>query len=188
MSVGSVLVGMGLLSFVLFAVTMPWRRSSDEKDSSPNTTGGSVEGVTATGSTIEAARDGAYAALVDLDFDRQIGKLNEDDYQAVRTDLMGEAVVALQQLDQSNDATERQLESLIEARRRTLARPASRSKTIGSTSCSACGARLGAGDRFCGGCGSPAGTTCPHCGSGIKQSDHFCKHCGRLVVQGAIPA
>jgi Double zinc ribbon len=188
MSLGSALIGMGLLLVVILAVTMPWRRGSDDGEWPVGTVERCANSLTTPSGNIEAARNEAYAALVDLDFDHSIGKLNDDDYHTVRVRLMSQAVAALQQLDQAPSAAERQLEGLIEARRRMIARSASQSRIAGARSCSACGAPLGVDVRFCGKCGSPVGMGCPHCGAGIQQSDGFCVHCGRHVVQGAIPA
>ena len=47
--------------------------------------------------------------------------------------------------------------------------------------CSACGATLGAGDRFCTDCGSPGaagGQRCPACGVVVRGNARFCIKCG----------
>ncbi len=46
-----------------------------------------------------AQRDSAYAALRDLDFDFQLGKLSPNDYQALRERYKAHAATVLQQID-----------------------------------------------------------------------------------------
>ena len=49
-----------------------------------------------------AQRDSAYVALRDLDFDFQLGKLSQNDYQALRERYKTRAALALQQIDAAN--------------------------------------------------------------------------------------
>ena len=46
--------------------------------------------------------------------------------------------------------------------------------------CGQCGASLGDGDRFCGGCGAPSGG-CPSCGEPVTPGDRFCRACGSVL-------
>ena len=46
-----------------------------------------------------AQRDSAYTALRDLDFDFQLGKLSENDYQTLRARYKTRAAITLQQID-----------------------------------------------------------------------------------------
>jgi class 3 adenylate cyclase/predicted ATPase len=46
--------------------------------------------------------------------------------------------------------------------------------------CGQCGASLGEGDRFCGGCGAPSGG-CPSCGEPVTPGDRFCRACGSAL-------
>ena len=52
--------------------------------------------------------------------------------------------------------------------------------------CGQCGASVGEGDRFCGGCGAPSGG-CPSCGEPVTPGDRFCRACGSALpdVQAA---
>ena len=56
--------------------------------------------------------------------------------------------------------------------------PAARSQN--AQSCSNCGHAMGAQDRFCSHCGTPASVEkcCPGCGSKIREGDRFCGVCG----------
>jgi Double zinc ribbon len=56
--------------------------------------------------------------------------------------------------------------------------------------CGQCGASLGEGDRFCGGCGAPSGG-CPSCGEPVTPGDRFCRSCGSaqpdIRASGRVP-
>lgn len=49
--------------------------------------------------TLIAQRDSAYAAIRDLDFDFQLGKLSESDYRTLRERYKARAASVLQQID-----------------------------------------------------------------------------------------
>lgn len=135
-------------------------------------------------------RDAIYGALADLDFDRSIGKLNDDDYQVVRSQLMAQAVEVLQQLDTSSAGIESQVEALVRARRGVApARPsgARPSALFGAMNvyCTGCGSVLKPDDHFCGKCGAPVAARCPHCDAAVGATDGFCIRCGTPLLAGA---
>jgi class 3 adenylate cyclase/tetratricopeptide (TPR) repeat protein len=53
--------------------------------------------------------------------------------------------------------------------------------------CTACGAELIAGKKFCPACGAPAPTTCTRCGATLAPEFRFCPDCGQEVA-GRAPA
>lgn len=76
-----------------------------------------------------AQRDSAYDAIRDLDFDFQLGKLSQSDYESLREKYKARAALALQEIDQlagSTGAAERIEEEVARLRARG-AGPASRS-------------------------------------------------------------
>lgn len=114
-----------------------------------------------------AERDGVYATLRDLDTDKQLGKLDDADYTALREKYLARATALLQQLDtlrgegEAQDASaeiERQVAAL---RRRTTdderrTKPNETSNVKRETSglrCANCGRPHKAGDQFCARCG-----------------------------------
>ncbi|OQY88151.1 MAG: hypothetical protein B6D41_11155 [Chloroflexi bacterium UTCFX4] len=104
-----------------------------------------------------AQRDSIYASLRDLELDRQLGKLDEADYNARRDQYMTQAAVALRQLDAAQGqgaAAEANaaLEQEIRARRKTADRKTGRAKTAAGF-CRNCGKAVDAGDKFCPKCG-----------------------------------
>lgn len=104
-------------------------------------------------------RDGIYATLRDLELDRQLGKLDEADYNALRDKYMMQASDVLQQLDtlqgkgtaaEANAALEQQ----VSARRKTKARKNARTATQAPAGfCRNCGQPYETGDKFCSKCG-----------------------------------
>jgi hypothetical protein len=93
-------------------------------------------------------REQLYAAIKELDFDHQTGKLPAADHQDLRRPLESEALIVLRQLDSSNGDGETALLQGIEKQILALRhhKPAV---------CRACGAGHRAGDRFCPQCGDP---------------------------------
>ena len=79
----------------------------------------------------------------DLDFEYKCGKLSETDYQKIRSEMMGEAARAIEEVEKLE--ADLDLDSLI---RREVA---ARKKSIG---CPACGKRNPSPNKFCAECGA----------------------------------
>jgi len=155
MNVGALLIGLALLVLAIPFVLAPFRdarrrgfvaAADDRLD-------------------LESQREAILNALRDLDFDHQLGKVAEEDYTRLRSQLLGEAAAVIETLKQKEEA----LEALIRARRRSLFQP---------RECQSCGRGLRAVDRFCPGCGQPVGAACPSCGKVNQPGDRFCTACG----------
>lgn len=106
-----------------------------------------------------AQRDGLYATLRDLELDRQLGKLDDTDYNALRDRYMAQAAQVLQDLDalQGKGATagaSAVLEREVSARRQVqeLENAGADAKTAAGF-CRHCGQPYGSGDKFCARCG-----------------------------------
>ncbi len=111
-------------------------------------------------------RQAVLSALRDLDFDFRTGKVSDEDYTALRTQLVSEAALYIQSEKSIEDD---QLEAMIKARK------ASQSKI---QECSHCGQKNEAGSRFCSQCGTAVGNDCPSCGKAVQAGDLFCTVCG----------
>ncbi len=195
MSIGSILVGAGLLWLSFTVVLRPWRTHSDGAWESQRLRGddqgasGNVRSIT----SLTARRDSIYSALADLEFDRSIGKLNDDDYQVVRSQLMAQAVEVLKQIDTASASTaqiESDVEALVRARRGAASSPTSRVQSgalLGSMNvyCTGCGSALKPDDHFCGKCGRPVANRCPHCDAAVGAGDAFCIRCGTRLLAAA---
>ena len=61
-----------------------------------------------------ARRDAIYANIRDAEFDRELGKLSDEDFAAIRQQSMMEAAVVLQQIDESVPDYDADLDAQIE--------------------------------------------------------------------------
>ena len=124
----------------------------------------------------------ALAALKEIEFDRETGKLSDEDYAFLKTKYTGAALEALRA--ESPDATAGgDVEALIAARVRAL-RFAATSAPPGSPSCSTCGPRPEPDAVFCSTCGLrlQGGGACPRCGAALGADSRFCVECGAGVA------
>ena len=164
MTIGALLVGIALLALVVSVVLRPLTRHArldvltPERDSPPR-----LEPV--------------LAALRDLDFDHQTGKVSEEDYVPARAALLAQAAQAM--AEGSGSSLEDELEERVKQVRRKLDLEAGPVRY-----CSHCRGSLFSGDRFCPRCGNPQTNACPSCGSTVRPEDRYCVECGcRLEME-----
>jgi hypothetical protein len=159
-----------------------------------------------------ARRDALYAALKDAEFDRETGKLADEDYQIVRSRYMTEAAQVLRQLDrlapEAEAALDVEIESAIaelrsvgnghsvleghsadlaaavEAEVNSLIQHAGASGKH-ALACPDCGRPYQPGDAFCAACGASLADTCPQCGALYHPGDAFCARCGTPLAEEA---
>ena len=102
---------------------------------------------------LSVQKETLYTAIHDLDFDFQTGKVDHEDYTAMRQRLESEAIQVLRQIDHVDPLAE--LDSELE--RQILAlRHSSPQNPLSSTTamvCVACGVRLHGNENFCPACG-----------------------------------
>ena len=99
---------------------------------------------------LEHERGLALQGLRELEFDREMGKLGDADYNSLREGLEARALAAMSALEA---ARKRGRSGLRLASRR--ARPAASARNF--VFCPQCGVRAGAGNRFCAVCGAAMG-------------------------------
>jgi len=94
-------------------------------------------------------RDNLLAAIKELEFDRDMGKVSREDFREMNTRYRREAAEVLEQIDSTTGQRRsvRQLED--ELRRLRL-----QQKRAGGVFCSFCGEAVGARDSFCSHCGN----------------------------------
>ena len=90
-------------------------------------------------SPLERQKLEAYAAIKDAEFDRQMGKLSEEDFTVVTQRYRHDALMAISALEQ--------------ARRSATPAPRPRRGPRRMAFCPACGEKLAAGANFCSACG-----------------------------------
>jgi ribosomal protein L32 len=140
----------------------------------------------------ETPKGVALAALKEIEFDRETGKLSEEDYAFLKGKYTGVALDALRaESAEAADAgaqSERQdgggdVEAMIAARVRAL-RSAATSAPPGAPVCSTCGPRPETDAVFCSTCGHRLlpGGACAGCGAELGQGSRFCEQCGTGVA------
>ncbi len=108
-------------------------------------------------SALQAAHDQVLAALVEMDADYAMGKIEAEDYRRDRAVLLARGAQVLREIDQARPTASpdgRDEEAEVEARVARLRAD----RVPGDAFCGQCGSRLQAGDRFCIRCGTPVST------------------------------
>lgn len=125
----------------------------------------------------------ALAALKEIEFDRETGKLSEADYEYLKAKYSAAALEALRG-EQVGEMFE-DVEALIAAKVRALrsASAVTPSNTSALT-CLTCGPRPEPDAVFCSSCGLRllAGPACDRCGAALSAESRFCEKCGRPVA------
>lgn len=135
----------------------------------------------------------ALAALKEIEFDRETGKLSDSDYDFLKAKYTAAALEALR-AEPRTGADD--VEALIAARVHSL-RSASSSTSLktrspglatgasgSGPSCDSCGPRPEPDAVYCSSCGRnlAAATPCPRCGAALRPGSRFCEGCGRPVA------
>lgn len=121
----------------------------------------------------------ALAAIRDLDFDFQTGKVTQEDYETLRAQLVLQAAEYIQTKKQENEKIEEMIRSRLQ-------------RVKSSVKCEKCGGDIGPQDLFCPTCRvavkNQAGSkkpavqiTCPGCGKRVREGDLYCTSCGERV-------
>jgi hypothetical protein len=123
----------------------------------------------------------ALAALKEIEFDRETGKLSDEDYAFLKAKYTGAALEALRA--ESDPAEAGDIETLIAARVRAI-RSAATSAAPGAPTCPTCGPRPEADAVFCSTCGRriQQGGACAGCGAALDADSRFCAQCGAGVA------
>lgn len=137
----------------------------------------------------ETPRGVALAALKEIEFDRETGKLSDEDYAYLKNKYTGAALAALRNEDASPAASAGEgggvgdVEVLIAARVRAL-RSAATSAPPGAPACPTCGPRPEWDAVCCSSCGVRLlpGGACAGCGAGLEPASRFCERCGTAVA------
>lgn len=124
----------------------------------------------------------ALLALRELDFDHQLEVVGDEDYAALRVELLAQAAQAREAAEAPRaDDLEARIEAAVRARRGQQQNDATASRL-----CYHCGVAMDAADKFCSECGSPATSDCPRCGQQADPNDRFCVSCGQVLAVGVM--
>lgn len=137
MSLGAVFVGLALVLVSGVVLADPYVRKKHRRSIQSRVSGDSLR----------KDRVEVLMALRDLDFDFQLGKINEEDYRTARMMLMWEAAVVLQAQDRQDEALDAEIEAQVQSLR---------ALKMDHPTCRRCNSPLRSGARFCSSCGSQA--------------------------------
>ena len=94
---------------------------------------------------LQERKDAIYEAIKDIEFDHQMGKLSDEDFQELRQQYKSEAVDLVKKLVQAQPKRGK-------AKSR---QPKKKKQTSGALKfCWECGAEINPDDKFCGSCGT----------------------------------
>ena len=162
MSLGAIFIGLALLVPALIFVVEPFRfKNMRQKVTSIKNP-----------AKISDRYSETLVALRDLDFDQRTGKVTDQDYAVLRSELLTKAALELEIKKQKEQELEERLELSIQAHKK--------GKSSAHT-CAKCGLRINPSDLFCSACGAPQKPACTNCGHAIGTSDQFCVGCGQPV-------
>ncbi len=171
----AMLFGLALLAVSVFFVASPFRSPGMQK----KTAGRGKPLQETVKVSPDNRRQTVLLALRDLDFDYQAGKVAEDDYQALRANLLAEAAQLMESQERQKEDS---IEALIQSRRQARAAQPRLQEQPATNVCPHCQAPLVEGAKFCSKCGSPVEeTVCPKCKQALQPGDHFCPACGTAV-------
>jgi len=140
----------------------------------------------------ETPKGVALAALKEIEFDRETGKLSDDDYELLKAKYTLAAVEALRH--EQTGAVSNDIEALIAAKVRALrsavattpsdTSPPPSASLDSAPACDTCGPRPEPDAVFCSTCGRrlSARQYCDRCGAGLLPESRFCEACGRPVA------
>ena len=104
-------------------------------------------------------KEGAFETIRELEFDLDMGKLSDGDYESLKKQYKLDAVHYLKEIDeiksgQQGEINPREKDIDDEIEREISALRENRSKRKDNVFCTQCGAKTPPGGRFCSGCGS----------------------------------
>ncbi|HSF16633.1 MAG TPA: zinc ribbon domain-containing protein [Vicinamibacteria bacterium] len=144
------LLGAAVVIFVLVPVFEPQSRAAEPLDEAQRRI-----------RDLEETKLRLYEAIKDLDFEKDAGKVSENDYERARNDYMKQVAEVLGQIDQ-------------------LA-PPKKKKQAAVRSCANCGETNPPDARFCMSCGDAFARVCPACAKSLPEEAKFCLFCGSKV-------
>lgn len=128
----------------------------------------------------------ALAALKEIEFDRETGKLSDIDYEFLKAKYTGVALEALRVERAVAEVDD--VEAMIALRVRTLRSASASAPPVRSSDtppqCSTCGPRPEPDALFCSTCGIrlPLAGACAGCGAALGPDSLFCELCGARVA------
>ncbi len=148
---------------------------------------------------LEEEKKQILMAIKELDFDRAMTKINDQDFETLRARYERDALRVLKAIDEEFEGWRKKAEALATKHLRT-ARPAkasprpetapaatkAKASDESTHDCPSCKTANDADSRFCKKCGSrlPGPKTCDSCQTENEKDAEFCTRCGTKFAQG----
>ncbi len=174
MDLGSLLFISGILILVIFFIVQPFIRHK------PYQMIGEEQKI----SSLRAEQERIISALLELDFDHNLGKIPAEEYPAQRSLLLTQGAKIMQQLDtlrtEMGLGIDGKVNNSVQGKEssREPARKERGGKRPLKTPDDDLEVLLAARRRER---GEKAGGFCPQCGNPVQQSDRFCPRCGEAL-------
>ncbi len=180
-AIAAALVALAVLALIIGPLTHPGQ--------------GSVPGADEPEDIEETPKGMALTALREIEFDRETGKLSDDDYASLKSKYTAEALAILR-LESGDGGAAPRLGGVADAGASSAGHPAAepgdaveamiadRVRTMQGTSirCRTCGPRPESDALFCSSCGrSLTVGGCSSCGAPLIPGSRFCEGCGAAV-------
>ncbi len=120
---------------------------------------------------LELRKVNLYKQIREVEFEREMGLIDEQDFNRTRADLLTEVAQVMHQLEGAPGEQVPPVGPVPEAAEELV--------------CPTCGALLVPGAGFCSSCGAavtPPTAGCPGCGAPVQSGDRFCASCGRGLL------
>ena len=157
------LLGAAVVIFVLVPVFEPQSRAAEPLDEAQRRL-----------RDLEETKLRLYEAIKDLDFERDAGKVSENDYEHARNDYLKQVAEVLGQIDKLAPPKKTPAERKKHA-------PEGK-KPAAERRCTSCGETNPRDARFCMSCGDALARVCRACAKSLPAEAKFCLHCGSKVA------
>lgn len=124
--------------------------------------------------TLEEKKTRLYDAITDLDFEKDAGKVSDQDYQTARNDYLAQVAETLTRIDALAPRQPKKSEKKADKSRKEVEAGPTRA-------CGTCGKSSRGSSKFCMHCGAPFGLRCVECGASLPAEARFCMACGHRV-------
>lgn len=154
----------------------------------PASTDAPTEAVERPGQTLEeleAQYRATLAAIKDLNFDHEMGKVSTEDYQPLLAKSKLEAARIRQVIDQLSSAEIAEQAQTLEAEIETLVAQLRQGPEPNEALLREVEAEIEALKSLPPGLPTTEGRACPHCGADLRADDKFCSSCGQAVPEPA---
>ncbi len=203
------LLGVVLAGGVIYMVARPLTLRAASRQSSAHSQPQQRLATAATQARLEGLQDSANAeqqSLTDLDFDRELGIMAEQDYEQLKVrsndqlDILNKEIARLQQRLISTSIYANSPAKPLTAVKAKDKKPDGNQQVSNGRNgdvdhlqpkpklavkdklkCGECGTPFKPGDRFCSKCSAPLPLLCLNCGREISEDDRFCAGCGAAV-------